>query len=312
MEYFEKTGSSLALELYRERFQIAFKVAKICVFEVDLIRQLYTFFENAEAIFDVPGEVILHEVQSYSKLSPQVYRSAIAAYFAHPDDIKAAEEAFQRVLTGKAATYHARMRAGRSKFTWCKVDMTPIMENGRAVRMIGVITDIQELKDRNLKLELASNLDSFTGLYNKKHTLVLIQKILEQNPEKRHALVLIDIDNFKQVNDRYGHSQGDRVLLQIANNLKQNVRKTDILGRFGGDEFILFLQDIPNAEILPIKLHPFLHYYCDALQGSNSIGISIFPEDSTNVDELFEQADRALYHSKLKKGAYTLFSSLKT
>ena len=82
------------LSSYKERLHIALKASKICVFEVDLSKQLYTFFENAEDIFGVSGETILNDVQPYSKLNPTEYQNAALKYFSHPDDADVINEAF--------------------------------------------------------------------------------------------------------------------------------------------------------------------------------------------------------------------------
>ena len=165
----ETCVNSLNAERYKERLNIALKAAKICVFEVDIANQLYTFFENAEDIFGVSGEVILKEVQPFCNLAPDSYRRAVSEYFSHPDDIAVIEEAFKSIFDGKAITYEARMRAGGSGFVWCKIDVTPIIENGVPVRMIGVITDITTVKTKINELENAVKHDSFTGLWDKKN-----------------------------------------------------------------------------------------------------------------------------------------------
>ena len=136
------------LEQYKERLRIVLGVEKICVFEVDLPHQLYTFFENAEAIFGVGGDVSLKDVQPFCSLEPEAYRIAVRNYFSHPEDADVIENAFTRVLHGKSAAYEARMKAGRSEFIWCRIHATPVLENGKPVRMIGVITDITDMKER--------------------------------------------------------------------------------------------------------------------------------------------------------------------
>lgn len=112
-----KTNRPDETALFKERLTIALKAAKICVFEVDLTHQLYTFFENSEDIFGVAGDVILKDVQPYSKLDPDEYRLAVSNYFAHPDDVTVVAKAFSDVLSGRPTTYEARMRAGGSNFS---------------------------------------------------------------------------------------------------------------------------------------------------------------------------------------------------
>ena len=297
----------LEIEQYRERLRIALKSAKICVFEVDIVNQLYTFFENAEDIFGVSGEAILKDVQAFSKLSPDEYRAAVSQYFSHPDDVEIIGKAFLSIFDKKPTTYEARMRAGGSGYVWCKIDVAPIVEDGKAVKMVGVITDITNMKARTDKLERAVQQDNFTGLYNKQSAVDLIQETLQKNPDQMHALALLDIDNFKMLNDTYGHVEGDKVILSIANVLKRNFRKSDILGRFGGDEFIFFIQDIPSLDWLKNKLCQLIQYKEERYGYTNSIGVAVFPQDAKDFNKLMSCADKALYHSKLSRAGYTFF-----
>ena len=213
------------------RFQIALKAARICVYEVDLIRQQYTYFENAEGIFGVTGEEILKDVQVYSHLDPDEYRQGVSDYFSHPDDQPAIDEAFRMILQGKSFTYQARMKVRNRDFIWCQISVTPLMENGVPVRMIGVITDIHHLKTENQLLEKEAYRDSFTGLYTKSHFVKTVERILSEKNDKSHAMILMDLDNFKHINDTYGHFAGDEVLLSVSKRLKQLFRKTDVIGR---------------------------------------------------------------------------------
>lgn len=248
------------IEQYKDRLRIALSSAKICIFEVDLLRQLYTFFENAEDIFGVSGDSILKDVQPYSTLEPEAYRLAVSEYFSHPDDKEVIEAAFIQILSGEPITYEARMKAGGSGFIWCKISVTPIIEGGKPVRMVGVIADISDLKEKTESLRQAVNLDSFTGLYNKAHTMALINDILDKDKHLKHALVILDIDNFKRFNDTYGHDQGDKIIKSLSRKLMNTFRKTDIVGRFGGDEFIIFIKNIEDEQWLREKLHHLLHF----------------------------------------------------
>lgn len=293
---------------YQERLRIALKAARICVFEVDLRRRLYTFFENAEDIFGVSGKTILREVRPFSKLPEKKYRKAVCRYFAHPDDRAVIDRAFLTILSGRPAAYEARMRAGGSAYIWCKVNVTPVMEHGEAVKMIGVITDISAVREMTSALKQQVRLDAFTGLYNKKYAEKAIRQILSESPGGKHALLILDIDGFKAINDTYGHAAGDDVIRDMAVRLTDSFRKTDVVGRFGGDEFLVLARDLPDVEWLRSRLdglvacgHPVCAY-------TNSVGVSLFPGDGETFDGLFAKADRALYRAKARRGAY-IFSA---
>ena len=220
---------------YKERLQIALTAAKICIFEVDLLQQLYTYFENAEVIFGISGEKILKDVQPFSKLEPVEYRKAASAYFSHPEDEAVIEKAFKDILRGKESTYEARMRAGGSGYVWCRIHATPIIENGVPARMVGVIADISDLREQTENLKKAVNMDAFTELFNKEYAIGLISEILRKSKDLNHALLILDIDNFKNYNDTFGHSEGDKVIKAVSRKIRDTFRETDIMGRFGGD-----------------------------------------------------------------------------
>lgn len=296
------------LSSYKERLHIALKAAKICVFEVNLSKQLYTFFENAEDIFGVSGETILNDVQPYSKLNPTEYQNAVLQYFSHPDDADVINEAFKSIFSGQSTTYVARMKAGNTKFIWCKIDVTPLMKNNIPIRMIGVITDISSIKSKTEFLEQQTKLDMFTHLYNKKCSQDMINNILDNFYDEKHGFILFDLDNFKNVNDTYGHAAGDEVLKSISKNLTKIFREIDIIGRFGGDEFLILVRDIPNEKFLISKLDELLKSNDNTYGTTKSIGVSLFPDHSRDFSGLFQKADIALYKSKQVKNTYTIFS----
>lgn len=298
-------------EFYKQRLELALKTANICVFEVDLKQQLYTHFENAEGIFGVPEEKILEDVRPFSRLSPQEYQEKVSSYFSHPEDIAVIDRAFRSIFAGKETTYRARMRAGGSDYIWCKLDVAPIMENGEPVRMVGTITNISDIFSKMKKLEKETQIDGFTGLHNKRHSVELIQKAIHDAPEQRHALIIVDIDQFKSFNDTYGHAIGDEIIATVAALLKNSFRETDLVGRFGGDEFILFVQDIPDNDWLENRLLTLLKCQSGSHEFTNSIGVSLYPDDGKDFEMLFKKADCALYESKKERMSYSFFKGEK-
>lgn len=295
---------------YQERLHIALRAAKICVFEVDLERQLYTFFDNAEDIFGVSGADILRDVQPFSSLPPEEYQAAASAYFAHPDDREAIEEAFRCILNGVPATYEARMQAGHSAYVWCKVDVTPIMEDGEPVKMVGVITDISHFRRKTDLLMHQVHLDLFTGMYNKEYARGAIKDVLSKEADHQHALLLLDIDDFKTINDTLGHAAGDIIIKDAASRITRGFRTSDIVSRFGGDEFLILARDIPDCAWLQERLAGLLTCEHSLRSYTNSIGATLFPRDGGDFDHLFEQADRALYLAKNRKATCTFAGSL--
>lgn len=151
------------------------------------------------------------------------------------------------------------------------------------------------------KTEKERDTDYLTGLYTRIATENDITECL-QNKAKKSVMIMVDLDDFKSINDNYGHNMGDKILQQVANVMKGCFRKDDIVSRIGGDEFIIFIPDIPNRkfaqekvellrnEINKIKIDEDKYLTC-------SIGIS-FPKETKDYDELFKEVDSAMYEAK--------------
>ncbi|MBS6195102.1 MAG: GGDEF domain-containing protein [Clostridiales bacterium] len=167
-----------------------------------------------------------------------------------------------------------------------------------------VVRDINEKKLNELKLEQKAIFDPLTKVYNRGFAVEKINEILETNGEENCAFILLDLDNFKTINDIQGHLAGDQVLVDVANILRHHVRKNDFVCRIGGDEFVVFLTDIPREAVqrniarLLEKLR--LSYEKDGSveQISASIGITVAPEDGRDFVTLYEKADVVLYEVK--------------
>lgn len=172
-------------------------------------------------------------------------------------------------------------------------------------RLMSLIKNSEEYK-------LKSELDQMTGLYNKITTEKRIDDILMSAGEKQHAMLVIDIDNFKSVNDTEGHQTGDHTIKIVADLLSSQFRNSDIIGRIGGDEFVVLMEDIPSemiarqkaADIVRImKYKPNLTIPANV---SVSIGIAFSHRKLVDYRALFSMADEALYMSKQKgKACYT-------
>ncbi len=293
-----------------ERLLAGLRAVGMCVFEVDLMRQLYTVFENAEGIFGVSGGQILRDVQQLQWLDSEAYRSAVSRYFAHPDDEDTIAAAFFEVQQGRPASYEARMKAGGTGYVWCRVQATPFLENGVPVRMIGVISNVQKIRQERERLEKEAGQDAFTGLLNKKALLESIECRLAQGGGQCHALAIVDIDKLKDINDSRGHAAGDRAILAVAQALRGTFRQTDLIGRFGGDEFIVFLSNVGDRREVLQKLERLLQME-GPVPFRCSIGVAFFPEHGSRLVQLFANADAALYHSKRERRVCTALCGCK-
>ncbi|MGE4353486.1 MAG: GGDEF domain-containing protein [Oscillospiraceae bacterium] len=299
-------GERSELVKCREKFHLAIEAAGICVFEVDLKQRTYKLFENAEAIYGKSGDAILEEIRLFSGLNNKDYFEKISDYFTHKDDHASLRTAFERALAGTRTSYYARMKTGQT-FVWCKVDLLPNVEYGEPISIIGVISNVDKIIRQRDEYKKKSECDSLTGLLNKKHTELSISETLIKDMNKRHALILLDLDDFKSVNDNYGHIEGDMVLRQTSEHLQNLFRRTDIVGRWGGDEFVVLMIDIPDEDILRLKIEKLLEPKAGAHYVTKSIGVALFPQHGREFEEIFSKADTALYMAKKNKNRYEIY-----
>lgn len=182
---------------------------------------------------------------------------------------------------------------------------------------IASIRNIHERKEKELLLQEKAQRDLSTGLYNKMTTQLLIQNLTNFAPADKvcSSLLLIDLDDFKQINDTLGHASGDEVLYKVSQELASLFRQNDIVGRIGGDEFVVYMNNIGNPDIASKKANQICEMFhqirVDADPNymiSGTIGIAIFPEHGQSFEELYKKADMALYHAKkCGKNDFTIF-----
>lgn len=171
--------------------------------------------------------------------------------------------------------------------------------------IIGKLVDISEETAEKEELIAKAQVDGLTGLYNAVTIKELIIKRMATKPAgETDAFVLMGFDRFKDINDTFGHLAGNQILADVGEVLKRALRKTDKIGRMGGDEFCVYMNDIPSAEFVRKKcmeLNKALRRMSKDIPASASIGFALLREEGT-YEELFEKADKALYYAK-RKGA---------
>lgn len=178
-------------------------------------------------------------------------------------------------------------------------------DKGKVYFIIGKLIDINEEAVEKKKLIKKSETDGLTGIYN---AITVRNRIAERikstHLKGRDALIVIDCDKYKEINDTYGHLQGDKVLINISKGLAQTFRKTDIIGRMGGDEFCVYMKNIPSPDFIVSKCEKLKVLIKELNEGFNvttSIGIALL-DDEKSYEELFSKADKALYDAKKKGG----------
>lgn len=168
----------------------------------------------------------------------------------------------------------------------------------------------KELKEKEKTIQKLAYYDSLTGTANRTLFYKFAERFLS-NAKRTNGilgLLLIDIDNFKNINDTYGHKAGDDALIEVANTLKSCIRKSDVVSRFGGDEFLVLLSNIKNYKDYNIvisrilnKKNKILSYKGDKINISLSIGASFYPHDGNEICDLIMKADEAMYRVKKAK-----------
>ncbi|MFN4190212.1 MAG: GGDEF domain-containing protein [Pseudothermotoga sp.] len=172
----------------------------------------------------------------------------------------------------------------------------------------------KKIKEQNEEMAYLSARDPLTGLLNRRSFKEYAEKLLSlaKRENKRVSLFFIDLKDFKQVNDKYGHVFGDQVLEIIASRIEKSVRSSDVVARFGGDEFVVLAynctrHDSTNlAEKMAQSIEEPVEYEGRTISVGVNIGIAVYPEDGQDIDELIKLADIAMYNAKMKNQTYSL------
>ena len=239
-----------------------------------------------------------------------------------PEGMKAAEDAlFERLLAGETVRDLLIQHQNKDDLLRdISVSCAPMYELDGTIRGVALtVQDVTESKKSEAELVHLARTDSLTGLLNRRALFEQLELALSQarRSELAFAVILFDIDNFKEINDRFGHKAGDNLLVAIAKNVKNQLRDTDRIARIGGDEFAILAPNLKSASaameiaekiIAAVKSIKSLD---DArIDASISVGITVFPMDDNQADVLVSHADMAMYKSKTsRKGTVNFFDA---
>lgn len=300
-----------ALRVNEERFRLALTQTENTIFDYDLrsMRMLH-----AGKAADKYGLKMLTE---------NVPDSLVKARAVHPDSAADYLKMYRQIQAGAvSASCEVRVRLVTGEYVWRRISMTNVFDGqGKAVRAVGYLEDIDDQKQREEGLRWLSERDTLTGIYNKGATEDRISAFLKSAEKGMHALLIVDIDEFKSVNDHHGHLFGDKTLAESARRISGLFHRDDIIGRIGGDEFIVFMKNLCGADIVKKRAGELCGSFQKAFEtGSDkaciscSVGVAIFPVDGKTFDHLYQNADIALYEAKkCGKNQFRIFSpELKT
>ncbi|OQW94522.1 MAG: hypothetical protein BWK79_05630 [Beggiatoa sp. IS2] len=212
-----------------------------------------------------------------------------------------------------------RKKTGEVYVAWLSISAIT-NEEGETVQYMAVLSDISRLQEDIENVRYLANYDSLTGLPNRLlfHDQLLQARMWAHRYNRLFALFFIDLDGFKPVNDQLGHAVGDLLLQGVADRLQKCVRESDTVARFGGDEFTMIINHIRKIEDASVVANKIMHRLQQpfqvgghAVEISASIGITVYPYDSAEVDLLLKHADSAMYTAKNKgKGCFCFYENM--
>lgn len=294
----EARAALAAQRLSEERLTLALESSATAFFDWDVVAD--RLYHSAQAAI-MRGEPAREETAPSATLRESI----------HPDDRADVMARFKEVIAGRAPEYDAefRVRHRGGAWIWLKAKGQVVRRDdaGRALRMTGTYADITARKADEERLRLLAEFDPLTGLPNRAqfHDRLTQAIARRAGSTKESALLFLDIDHFKDVNDTFGHEEGDRVLTGFAQVLRDSVRTSDTVARLGGDEFTIILEGLrgpEDAEMVAAnvidKVRRTLDKSGKRVTISASIGIAFITPEETDPAAVLRRADEALYQAK--------------
>lgn len=294
----ERKQTEKALRESEERFALAQRAGRIGVFDWDLLNDTVICSDQLEKLFGAPPGSLCGSYDSWAK-------------HLHPDDLPRLEAQFQRWIREhrKQVEYEyrfirtdgqTRIMRGDAEFSY--------LSDGTPARMIGTAMDITDQKKLEEEIMHLAHHDTLTGLPNRLlfANIVEVELLQARRNHQKAALLFLDLDRFKEVNDTFGHEAGDDLLREVSKRLKATIGESDTAARIGGDEFNIVLADIERTDdvartarrIIDALRKPF-YIAGHEVHCTTSIGISVYPDDSEERENLYRYADIAMYHAKM-------------
>ncbi len=283
-----------------------------------------------EGIWDwhLPTGRVIHNPQWYKTLQfaeeemPETVEAFVGLI--HPEDRCIVQQRLDQMVLHGATDYHSEHRLLRKDgaVIWVQDRGRVIERNaqGQVLRIVGSFSDISAQHAHQKHLEYIANYDTLTGLPNRVLLSDRMQHAMAQSKRRglQLAVVYLDLDGFKAINDCHGHAVGDRLLTALSVQFKASLREVDTMARLGGDEFVALIVDLPGIEsalplierLLQVAARP-IELDGTSMRVSASVGVSVYPQfEELDGDQLLRQADQAMYSAKMAgKNRYHLFDS---
>ena len=251
-----------------------------------------------------------------------VPESAIAAGMVAQEHVKAFRLLYCNMQAGMpSGSAMVRMKDFDSRrFRWFQIDYSLVFDSeGSPVYAVVAFGDTTEQHERELEQKVRAERDALTGVLNRATFECACEQLIERaDPTHQHALIMADLDRFKMTNDQYGHLMGDRVIVESVAGMASAVRDDDLIGRVGGDEFMVCLRSVSSRQ----AVEAVAQRMCNAVRESTeadveqhgpasiSLGIALYPDDGATYEELYRNADEAMYRAKhFGGGSYAFYSN---
>ena len=282
--------------LQKERYRLVTELSNDVIFDYIISEDVLHMSENYNSFY--MGETRIRDFLSGGHINDP---------FVCPEDSEKFAELFRILVSmGDRVDEQLRIQNLNGSYVWCRMIAMPVKDQyGMVKEVIGKIINIDLHKKELARLETKAMRDPLTGALNKEYTKIFIERYMDENPDKNGMLFVVDIDKFKEVNDTYGHIAGDNVIIEVIKAITKSFRSSDIVGRIGGDEFVVFAcnvqkkeDQIKQAKKLQDVLRQPVEFNGQIIKKSASIGIAMFPDHGSSYNELVECADKALYAVK--------------
>lgn len=299
------TGSILKLQkrikINEKRYYLLEKFSNTVLFDYDVKEKMIRFTPNATKAFRI------HNLQQVNFLDH------LDDSFIYEEDRNLALNLLSGNLKNQKEIRIRLLRQNEECYFWCQIQFQYLYEKEHLYLVIGKITDIDEQKHKEEVLLEKSERDGLTGLRNHASTIFRIEEQITSGSSG--MFFMIDIDDFKKVNDTYGHETGDKTIYFVGECLKNTFRAADIEGRIGGDEFVAYAVGLDSYAVCRQKAEMLLEKIKKAPERglppiSVSVGIACCPDDADSYQGLYNAADKAMYRAKQAgKNGYSFFKA---